>query len=708
MSQQHQDLASEQAWLDGAGQHLERMQSRTAKALAASDRAVDQENSADAKVAQWHMRRRQEGLSAGSGPLTFGKIEEEGLGLDPGDVWYVGRRHIEDRDGNAVVVDWRAPVSAAFYRATSIDPCGLVHRRRFSIENERIVALFDEDLTDPEDGGSGGLPDPLLAELDRARSGQMRDIVSTIATEQDVIIRADREELLIVQGGPGTGKTAVGLHRAAYLLFRYRLEFAESKVLVVGPNRLFLRYIAEVLPSLGETSVVQATAPGLLGGKYPVRTTEHDVVATIKGDARMVEVLSRFINVKIKPPLEELEVRSGIAIVRFSPEDVEAFQATVRSRNIALNDGREVFRKMIIQESWRRYSQRVGVDPAGQGAFTSAIRSDARFKKDIDRMWPMMSVPVVVRELFSSVRKLKVAADGILTPVEMAALKRSPAKKVAAEQWTDADMGLLDEATALITGVPTTYGHVVVDEAQDQSHMSLRMLGRRAAGHSMTILGDLAQATSMGAVGSWEATIDALTNGQPKTVTRVAELTVGYRVPATILDVANRLLPTVAPGVTPARSVRPGGAPPLVIGCAPQDKGDVTVAEIRALQTTDGEGPSLSSIAVVGVESDLDLVEQALKEQNVDYDRVGRAGLPGAGAVALVDPERVKGLEFDAVIVVEPAAIAAVGASQTEEESAVGGRLLYVSLTRAVQYLGLVHSQGLPSQLGLQDQANSL
>lgn len=698
---EHAALELEQVWLDQAHQHLLHMQKRTAQAVEASNRAVDVENTADARVAQWHMQRRKESLSLGAGPLSFGKIEEEAYGASgEGDIWYVGRRHIEDADGHPVVVDWRAPVSAPFYRATSVDPCGLVARRRFSIEGARLVAIFDEDLTDPEDGGAGGLPDPLLAELDRSRSGQMSDIVATIASEQDIIIRAAREELLIVQGGPGTGKTAVGLHRAAFLLFRYRLEFADTKVLVVGPNRLFLRYIAEVLPSLGETSVVQTTAPGLLGGKFPVRTTEDESIATIKGDGRMVQVIANFLANRISAPTDGLEIRSGMTVIRFTHQEVADVQQTARGRNLPLNDAREVFRKMLIQESWRRHVARVGSDPGGQPSFTSAIRNDVRFKKDVDRMWPAFSPPVVVREMYSSVRKLKAASVDILDDVERASLKRTPAKKVGEERWTDADMGVLDEAVARINGVPTTYGHVVVDEAQDQSHMSLRMLGRRAAGHSMTILGDLAQATTPMAVGSWEAAIAALTGGHTDTTVRVAELTVGYRVPASILEVANRLLVEAAPEVTPARSVRPGGSPPLIVRCEPDHKGNAVVAEVRALRTTSGglededeaSGTPSMSIAVVGVDSDLDQVEQALAGADVAFDRVGRRGLPGADAIALVDPDRVKGLEFDAVIVVEPQAIA---------ELPSGLRRLYVSLTRPVQHLGLVHSQNLPPLLAL-------
>ncbi len=665
------------------------MSSRTSQALEASDRAVRDENTADARVAQWHLRKRERDLEAGAGPLCFGRIDGEPFRGNPGERWYVGRRHVEDGEANAVVVDWRAPVSAPFYRATAVDPCGLVHRRRFSLDGRTIVALFDEDLTDPESASAAGLPDPLLAELDRARTGQMRDIVSTIAAEQDVIIRAGLDEMLIVQGGPGTGKTAVGLHRAAYLLFQERMYLADHNVLVVGPNRLFLRYIAEVLPSLGETSVVQTTTEGLIAAKFPVRETEMFDVAEVKGRLVMAEVLRRAVLAKISVPDDGVELASGVVVIRLDRDEVAQLQKTALARNLPSNDGREVFRQVLVQEAWRRHSERSGLDTGTQPAFTSALKNDASFKKLLDRMWPTMSAPVVVRELFSSPKRLAAAAEGLIDSESQALLKRTASKKLAAERWTSADIPLLDEATFLTAGSRANYGHVVVDEAQDQSPMALRMLGRRARNGSMTILGDLAQATAPGAARSWNDALVALGADQASATPRVCELTVGYRVPASILDVANRLLAEAAPDVTPARSVRPGGAPPLVLRTTPDERWDAVVTEVAALRE------QTASVAVVAIDEHLDEIEAVLSATGTDVERVGRAGLPGADAVALVDPDRVKGLEFDAVIVVEPAAIVA---------GTDGGlRRLYVALTRAVRHLGLVHAEELPAALNLED-----
>ncbi len=681
----HPELDAEQRWLDDAHTHLEAMLERTTAARQVSDRIVSDENTVDAQVARYWLLRREESLQAAAGPLCFGRID-----TDDGDRWYIGRRHVEDDAASPIVVDWRAPVSAGFYRATAVDPCGVDFRRRFSVIEREIVSLFDEDLTDPETAGASGLPDPLLAELERTRTGHMRDIVATIAAEQDVIIRAPLDELLVVQGGPGTGKTAVGLHRAAFLLFQHRLALADSQVLVLGPNPLFLRYIAEVLPSLGEVSVRQTTLPGLLAAKYRVRATDEPAVARLKGDARMAAVIEGALRDRIRVPADGLEVRAGLAVVRFTADDLEAMVKTIVGGRLPLGQGREVLRRMIVAEAWRRHSTRAGLDGSSEPGFVADARTDQGFRAAVDKMWPNLSAPVIVRDLLTSAKRLASAAQGILDLGEQELLRRpktgrSSGAKVTDEPWTEADLPLLDEAEARCAGVPARYGHVVVDEAQDLSAMALRLVGRRAEGASMTILGDLAQATSPQAVGSWEAAIDALTTEWPEATVRMAELTVGYRLPASILDVANRLLPVAAPSVTPAVSVRQGGDPPLVLPTDADGLSAAVVSEVRALRERIG------SVAVVVDGEGLDAIEAALVDAELPVDRVGRGGLPGREAVALVDPAAVKGLEFDAVVVVEPALIA---------ERPSGLRHLFVALTRAVQHLGVVHSRPLPAELG--------
>lgn len=664
----------DQQQLERAIACLGAMSERAARVHQAAKERADQEKSVDSLIAAGKMELRRAAIDGGGGPLCFGRIDEDGPVRGARDVWYVGRRHIEDGEGQPVVVDWRAPVSAPFYRATSVDPCGLIRRRRFSIDEGHITNVFDEDLTDPDAAG-GGLPDPLLAELDRGRSGQMRDIVATIAGEQDEVIRSGIDELLIVQGGPGTGKTAVGLHRAAYLLFAHRDHFAEHQVLVIGPNPVFLRYIAEVLPSLGERSVAQTTVSGLLAAKYRVRSSEEAPVIALKADERMAEVIQRSMLRRIRAPADGMELRSGVSVVRFDHEAVAEMLRRALDRNLALNSARDVFRSIVLQEAWRQYERRAGSDPGHQPAFVAAIRSDPAFKKSIDRIWPAFSPPVVVRELLGSKAKRRAAADGLLDDDEQALLHRPSAKKANDEPWTAADLPLLDEATNVAVGVLPGYGHVVVDEAQDHGAMALRMLGRRAKNHSMTILGDLAQATAPGAMEAWSDAARHLCGTEDGAVVR--ELTVGYRVPAAILDVANELLPEAAPTVTPARSIRPGGEPPRLLSFV--DESSMLAAVNQAIAaTTDEQGRA--SIAVIGPASHHETLLAGVANL-VRFGSGTAVSLPGTEAVALLDPDQAKGLEFDAVVVVDPPAI----------RSAPNGlRQLYVAMTRAVQTLAMI------------------
>ncbi len=685
MTEGHPDLQAEQAYLDGAYRYLDDMRRKTEETVAVSARIVESDNTVDAKVAKYHLDRRLEALSDSSAPLCFGRIDTEER-----EQWYVGRRHVEDTEGHAVVVDWRAPVSAAFYRATAIDPYGLTFRRRFGMDGSTITVIFDEDLTDAEAGAAVGVPDPLLAELEQSRSGQMSDIVATIAAEQDEIIRAPLDELLIVQGGPGTGKTAVGLHRAAFLLFQNRMELMDKRVLVVGPNPVFLRYISEVLPSLGETSVRQTTIEGLMAAKYRVRSVDSDTARQVKGDSRMSTVVERAIRHRIRIPDDGVTIKAGLAVIRLDASDLEQMVKSVLSGGLPFNAGRDVFRRMVVAEGWRRHSARPEVDPGQEPVFTGAANSDPDLRKALNSLWPSLTAPLLITGLYRSARRLGAVADGLLSAEEQETLLRKGPSKLAEEPWTLSDLPILDEADMALDGSSVSYGHVVVDEAQDLSAMALRMIGRRADRASMTVLGDLAQATAVEAVGSWETTINHLTSAHDRDrigTGRLAELTVGYRVPAAILDVANRLLPEAAPSVTPARSVRPGGEPPRTFDYA--DRNEllaVLAAETRSLRE---RGFSVAVIA--GDERLVDLAD-ALNDAAVDAQVVRQGALPGREAVAVLDPAQAKGLEFDAVIIVEPSDIFAMPS---------GGRHLYVAMTRSVQYLALVASRSLPPVLGV-------
>jgi DNA helicase IV len=664
----HPDLEREQAYIVSAYEALAAMQGRTAIVLeAALDDARQGDTNADA--AAMHLGRRLSQLDVGGLALCFGRIDEEAE-----ETFYVGRRHVETPRGDPIVVDWRAPVSVPFYRATVQDPFGLKRRRRFSVEGHHLLDILDEVFDDPDSmlsGIAGGIADPLLAELERARTGEMRDIVATIQAEQDVVVRAGLDVCLVVQGGPGTGKTAVGLHRAAYLMYEHREQLTESRVLVIGPNPVFLRYISQVLPSLGETSVVQTTVPGLRGASFPVRAVEPADVAALKGDVRMADRLRR--------PTDEIVVSTRWGPVRLARDAMCAALDAARAMGRAWQLDRDAFRSSILGLLLEGL-ERVRPDVlATREQLAEDLRHDRSASSAIDRVWPTISAPAVVRQLLTSRAALARAADGIFTRDEQARLRRPAVGSAASEPWTAADVPLIDEAEALIAGPPRRYGHIVVDEAQDLSAMALRVLARRAGPRpSMTILGDLAQATTAWSQPSWE---DALAHlGQPANA-QVAELEIGYRVPGPILEMANRLLPEAAPQVRPSRSVRAHGAAPVLVPVGREYLAASVEAELAALT---GDWVSVAVIAPEALLPELEPIVEAASA------RLGEDGLGEASHVVLLEPLGAKGLEFDAVVVVEPALI---------HGEVNGARLLYVAMTRAVQHLSLVHALALPAVL---------
>lgn len=675
----HPDHAVEQQYLRAARTALVAMVDRTERALAFSEQRVRDEDSADAKIARAHMVDRRHAVDVGSVSLCFGRIDEDPVITD-GDHWYVGRRHIEDADGTPVIVDWRAPVAVPFYRATAADVFGLARRRRFSCEIDELVAIFDEHLDDPESITAAGIPDPVLAEIERGRSGEMSDIVATIAAEQDEIIRAPLDECLLVQGGPGTGKTAVGLHRAAFLLFEHRAALAQSHVLVIGPNPVFLRYVANVLPSLGETAVSQATITSLLSARVRVRGEEAAAIAEIKGRPEMAQVLKRLAEARLKVPADQQVVPIGLRSVRYSPGIIESAMATARNNDLPLNDAKGVFAEVLLREARQQFIDRA-VAQEDQARLLPELRKSAAFKKMVDRVWPSLSGAQLVRSLLGSPTNRAKAIEGLLSPAEADQLQRSSAKKIADEAWTAADLPLLDEANALSTGGGRRFGHVVVDEAQDLSAMALRAAGRRSTGGSMTILGDIAQATGVGAQTSWDAVTTGL--GIDATLVRRRELTVGYRVPGPILDYANQLLPVTAPDITPSTSIRSRGAG------AEQHKVDAAAIAETVAALAGELGGDWSTIGVIAMSHRFDDVLEALAAAGLDAGDTRRA-VDLDHTISVVDPPTAKGLEFDATIVVEPAEFV---------DLPNGLRLLYVALTRSVQRLLVVRSNPMPPPL---------
>jgi len=680
----HPDLAAERERLAYAYRCLTDMRERTEAALAAGDSAAQAVDSAIAQAALAHRLRTLDPSMPG---LSFGRIDHE-----DGARWYVGRRHVEDEAGDPVVVDWRASVSTPFYRATAADAMDLHLRRRFVMTGQELDDLFDEVFDDPDSvhaARHGGIPDPLLAELERARTGAMRDIVSTIQAEQDVVIRASLDTCLVVQGGPGTGKTAVGLHRAAFLLYEHRGTLDDEGVLVVGPNPLFLRYIAQVLPSLGEVAVRQTTierllellvaapAAGRAAGR--VRSVDDHDTAMVKGDARMAVVLARALHATVTPPTEDLRVPTPWGSVTLTAGEMVTAIEEILARGVAHSVGRTALRSRLLRLATQRFVDRRGEDAADPAALDAALRAAKPLQGALGRMWPTMSGLTLAKRVLTNRRVLAAAASGVLSPEEQALVHRRAARKGEHEPWTAADLVIVDEAEALVNGVARTYGHVVVDEAQDLSAMALRALARRCPSRSMTVLGDLAQATAPAAQRSWDEAVRHL--GSPEHA-RIEELTLGYRVPAPVLDFANRLLPSVAPGVSPSQSVRQQGRAPVVVHV---DDGGRLAAEVAAVVTA--QAGRWSSVGVVVPAERWEAVRSALADAGTGF---GEALAEGE-KVTLVSPLQAKGLEFDGVVVVEPAFVA--GGTEA------GGRLLYVALTRAVQELTIVHAEPLPEPL---------
>jgi DNA helicase IV len=663
------DLDEEQQHLDAAHAHLERMRSRASGLVEAlREGAAEDFNIA---AAQHKLRMYRAALQVGDGGLCFGRIDTE---PDPsGDVdrWYIGRRHVEDDDGDPVVVDWRASVATPFYRATYRDPQGLHLRRRFATEGRTITALFDEDFTDPDGAHQGsGIADPLLAELDRTRTGEMRDIVSTIAAEQDVVIRAPLRQLLVVQGGPGTGKTAIGLHRAALLLYDFRDELErDGGVLVVGPNRLFLRYIAQVLPSLGETAVVQTTVSGL--GSIRSESSEPDEVAALKGDIRMATVVERAAWGRAAPPTADVEARTRWGTVRLPAAEVAGLLEQSLAEEPTVKGARARFTAEAQRRAHRQLLDRRSEGLKVSDAILQEVLSSPELRKALDRVLPATTGAALVRKLLSSKPLLAMAAEGVLSPAEQRLLARK-----SAQPWTPADVALVDEAEAVLGERPRRFGHVVVDEAQDLSAMELRLVARRCArGVSMTVLGDLAQATAPAAQQSWDEAVGHL--GSPLALQH-AELTTGYRVPGQLLEQANRLLPHTLASVRPTTSVR---STPW----AARSVGDASASGVAELVRDLLERHA--SVAVITADADASLLADL---------RAG--GLPAGEAVdgdrlrvAVLAAPDAKGLEFDAVVVVEPAVLFNRGPA--------GVRLLYIAMTRATQELVVAHNGELPAPL---------
>ncbi|GAA0604388.1 AAA family ATPase [Kribbella sandramycini] len=660
-------LQAEKNYLKTSRAALAQMREKTG---ALEIHSADRVNQEFLKAAIW--RRMKELEDDPEVPLFFGRLDY----VEPApETFHIGRRHVNDALGEPLVVDWRADISVPFYRASKTEPMGIGSRRRFGFTHGEMTAFEDEDLTSTAPAEQHS--DILDAEIERPRSGPMRDIVATIQPEQDVIVRSGVEDTICVQGAPGTGKTAVGLHRAAYLLYAYRDQLSRAGVLVVGPNASFLRYIGDVLPALGEIEAKQTTVEELVA-HVRVSGPGSAAVDVLKGDARMAEVLHRAVWSQVQAPKEALVVPRGSHRWRVSAYDAEELVAELRTRGVRYGAGRTMLPQRLAHAVLLRM-EAAGDSPDDR--VQDAVARSRPVKQYAEALWPAVDPAKLLFRLFTEPELLAEHADGILTAEEQQLLVWEKAPRSAgAAKWSVADATLIDEIADLVDRTPSL-GHVVLDEAQDLSAMQLRAVGRRCSTGSMTVLGDIAQGTTPWATPSWSEALKHL----GKSGAHTEELTAGFRVPGQVIEYAAQLLPVIAPHLTPPTAVR-------------RARGELSITRVddslTAAVTTVSEVSSRpGSIGLIVPDAVVPAARKALQAQGLEFAVLGDEDDADAH-LDVVPASLAKGLEFDHVVLVEPAGIVA-----GEADERTGLRRLYVCLTRAVTSLAVLHREDLPAVL---------
>jgi DNA helicase IV len=769
------ELEQEQAYVSLLYRRLDTLRERTQAEL---ERALGYDGGGnvqarvdrDAFVARHSSRLAQ--LAAAEHGLCFGRLDRA-----DGSHLYIGRLGLLDDDREPLLVDWRAPAAQPFYRATWAAPTGVVRRRHLRTRGRTVLGIEDdvldpESLTEAEREGLTGEA-ALVAALTASRTGRMQDIVATIQAEQDRIIRSELPGVLVVQGGPGTGKTAVALHRAAYLLYTHRQRLARRGVLVVGPNPTFLRYIEQVLPSLGETDVLLSTVGGLFPG-VTATGQEPLEVAAVKGDPRMVEVLAAAITDRQQVPEADIVVEVGGQRLRLDPATCARARQRARATGEPHNQARSTFRGEVVAALTDQMVAALTrdlpeVDLPDDDELLVDLFPDERLldpdldeiraelatapavRSAVDRLWPRLTPRQLVGGLLGSRERLA-AAGAALEEAERELLLRPGAGDGADPDWTPADVPLLDEAAVLLGDdgartrraearqatqeqaelayarevlagttigdaaryTPDTstldpavlagrwrvraapgglaerasqdrswvFGHVIVDEAQELSAMAWRMLMRRSPSRSMTVVGDMAQTGAPWGPGSWARALDPHVAGR----WRVEQLTVNYRTPAEIMAVAADVLASTDAGLQAPRSAREAGTAPWHLGVAP-DELEAGLAEVVAAEAAAVGDGKLAVLVPAGRAERLAAAIGAV----VPAATAGQGPSVLDARVAVLTVAEAKGLEFDAVVVVDPAAILAGGPH--------GANDLYVALTRTTARLGVVHPGPLPPVL---------
>ncbi len=675
--------------------------------------------------------------------LCFGRLD-----LATGERRYVGRIGMSDEARHELLVDWRAPAAEPFYQATAARPDGVLRRRQISITKRKVTDVQDEvlDLEGFEASGVEGShvvvgEGALFASLDAARSGRMRDIVATIQADQDEVIRAPLAGVLVVQGGPGTGKTAVALHRAAFLLYANRERIARSGVLVIGPNRVFLRYIDQVLPALGEADAVVMSTPGELYPGVVATATEASAVVAVKGDLRMADVLKRAVERRQRMISTGRPMDVDGTTIRLQPRYVREARDVARRSRAPHNVARKTFVQHVLRSLARALAAARGtdVDDDNRAMLQAELLESRDVRREVNLLWMPITPQRLLRDLYADPALLGDAAGRTLTREERELLHRA-----RGAPWTTADVPLLDEAAELLGDDDSadeaeqlrakadrkaeveyaqqvqetfggaefgtaeelasryagswslgsvaeragadrtwTYGHVVVDEAQELSPMAWRLLMRVCPARSFTIVGDVAQTGSAAGATAWADVLEPYVGDR----WRLAELTVNYRTPEQVMDLAAAVLAAGGSSVRAPTSARIGRDEPQFthVDTVPATSPiltDIVADEHRRA----GEG----TVAVITSVAAHSAIAAAVRGALPD-------GLVTASSDSLESPVSVltvaaaKGLEFDGVVLVEPGEIVA--------ESPRGVNDLYVALTRPTQRLHVVHRDPLPAGL---------
>jgi len=665
----HPEFETEQAFLAHAAACLDEMRE---KARRTGDAGGDKKSSAALAQEKAKFLERLNDPES----ILIGRLDS-----DDGVTHYIGPRPIWNAEQKLVAISWAAPAAEPFYEAGPTNTLGIRLRRRLQTERRKLLGiadeLFGEGVSEPT------LDDVLLSDLERERTGEMREVVATIQRDQYAIVKRPYDEPTVVQGGPGTGKTVVGLHRAALLLFRHRAELAAQRVLIIGPNKVFMQYIAYVLPSLGETAVVQLTPEGFASEDVRIADVDERLVALVKGDERMAEVLARAVADRVRPPESQLTFTANGIDFAVSAEAVRTLIREHQTAGQSYRSARLQFRGALERLVEAAYADAYRTARPGLAPTAISGRRLPEFERALDRIWPTISAADLTRQFLSSEDRIERAAQGILTETERKLLHRKPVERLEDVRWTQADVPLVDEVESLMGEPIRKYGHVVVDEAQDLTPMQLRMVGRRVNGGAVTVLGDLAQGTGLWSYPTWSEVMDHLLGGERQVA--VSELTHAYRVPREIMNAALPVLQLTAPSIAPPKPYRDGGSVPRFVSAA-RERRAATIVD-QALEVDGGGG----TVSIIAAPSLLPAVKRNLEERGIAFADAEHGEL--GSSLEVLDPVGSKGLEFDHVIIGEPAAI-------IREADGQGQRDLYVALTRATRTLTCVHSEPLPWPLG--------